>query len=175
VKEQDRNKAWGFTLFADDLRVELGGKISVMGLYQADMLFPNNVPFPVNIPKLFMMIMYYEIIGAIKDDVTFKVTFGSDNKTLVEVPVLRKDFILPTMGNEITPEEITAEDRERIFHSRMPVGLSPFTIPEPGRLRVRAHYSDGSVLKLGSIAARHMPVEEFNRMLGIAPPPPSPP
>jgi hypothetical protein len=68
-------------------------------------------------------------------------------------------------------EDATPEDKERIFHSRIPVGLSPFSIPGIGRLRVRAHYSDGSILKMGSIAVRQASVEEFNKLLmtGVLP------
>lgn len=172
MREQDRNKAWGFTLFADDLRVEIGGKISLMGLYQADMFFPSHLPFPINIPKFYILIMYYEIQGAIEGDVMFKVTFGSDHKTIAELPFLRKDFE-SLVGSEPEPEKVANEDSERIFHSRIPLGLTPFTITEAGRLRVRAHYSDGSILKIGSIGAKHVPTEEFNQMLGIIPKPPA--
>ena len=173
MREQDRNKAWGFTLFADDLRIEIGGKMSIMGAYQADIFFPSHLPFPISLPKFCALIMYYEIKGSIKDDIIFKVTFGSDNKTLVEIPFLRKD-IESTAGNEPTPEKIGAEyaeDSERIFHTRIPIGITPFVITEAGRLRVRAYFSDGSILKLGSIGARHVPTEEFNQMLGIVPKP----
>jgi hypothetical protein len=173
VKLQDRNKAWGFSLFGDDMRVEVGGKMSLMGLYQADMFFPDNAPYPVNIPRFCILIMYYEIIGAIEDDVTFKVTFGPENQVVAELPVLRKD--LRDLTNAIQPNEAdaTPEDKERIFHSRIPIMLSPFAIPSKGRLRVRAHYSDGSVLKLGSISVREVSLEDFNRMLG-QPPLPNP-
>jgi hypothetical protein len=39
----DRN-SWGVSLFCDDIRAELGGKISVMGIYQTDMIFPEGPP-----------------------------------------------------------------------------------------------------------------------------------
>ena len=173
MKQQDRNKAWGFTLFGDDVRVEVGGKISLMGLYQADMFFPNNIKFPVALPRFCMLVMYYEIRGALEDDITFKVTFGTENTSLVEIPVLRKD-LNESIGDQTIPEDTAPEDKERIFHSRFPIALSPFSIPGVGRLRVRAHYSDGSILKLGSIAVRQTSVEEFNKMLAIGPVPTPP-
>jgi hypothetical protein len=168
VKEQDRNKAWGFTLFGDDLRLEVGGKMSLMGLYQADLFFPSNITFPVTVPKFCMLIMYYETRDAITDDITFKITFGPENATLIEFLILRKE-LNDSRAEQIFPEDTTPEDKERIFHSRIPVGLSPFSISGLGRLRVRAHYSDGSILKLGSIAVRQVSVEEFNKMLATGP------
>jgi hypothetical protein len=166
VKDQDRNKAWGFAIFADDVRVEVGGKMSLMGIYQADMFFPNSVRFPITVPKFSIVIMYYEIRGAIEDDIVFKVTFGPESTTLAEFPILRKDLPDPTAPIEPYDSDAAPEDKERIFHSRIPVILSPFTIPSDGRLRVRAHYGDGSILKLGSIAVREVSLEDFNRMIG---------
>jgi hypothetical protein len=161
VTEQDRNKAWGFALFADDLRAELGGKTSLMGIYQSDMLFPGSMKLPFAVPKFVTQVMYYETIGAIKDDVAFRVTFGPDNRPIAEAIVPRKDLPIDT-GNESSGEEA-----ERIIHLRLPLVLSPFVITEAGRLRVRAHYSDGTILKLGSIAIKLMPDDEFQTITGL--------
>lgn len=174
MKEQDRNKAWGFTLFGDDFRFELGGKLSLMGLYQSDMFFPTTVTFPASVAKFCMLIMYYEKMGAIADDIVFKVTLGDLEEPLIEIPVSRKDLLNSTSGVVSPSEDITLEDKERIFHSRVPIALTPFVIPRAGRLRVRAHYSDGMILKLGSIVIRHTSVDEFNSMMGLPTPTPNP-
>jgi hypothetical protein len=57
MMDQQRDKAWGFALFCDDARVEVVGKLSLMGLYQADMFFPSNMPLPTMLPKLVIVIM----------------------------------------------------------------------------------------------------------------------
>ncbi len=172
MKEQDRNKAWGFTLFSDDLRVEIGGKVSIMGLYQADMFFPTTVTFPATIPRFCLLIMYYEKSGSVEDDIVFKVTLGDEEETIVEVPMPRKDVLSSTKEVESRPEQTTSKE-EQIFHSRVPIAISPFVIARPGRLRVRAHYSNGTILKLGSIVIRHASVDEFNKMMGASSPNPS--
>ena len=150
------------------MRVEMGGKTSLMGMYQSDMLFPGSTKLPFLLPKFIVQIMYYEIFGAIDADLTFRVTFGPKNETIAEMPVLRNDLagLAAATKNEKTPE-----DSERIVHIRMPLVLSPFPIPEMGRLRVRAHYGDGAVLKLGSIAIRQIPNEEFQAITGLPVPP----
>jgi hypothetical protein len=168
VTDQDRNKAWGFALFADDVRAELGGKISLMGLYQADMVFPGNFPLPAIIPKLVIQIMYYEIVGSIEGDFSFKVTFGPDSQQVAEVPVSRADMAPAAMAVSNEPDSV--EEKERIFHMRLPLILSPFPIQEMGRLRVRAHYADGAILKMGSIALRQIPEAEFQVLSGMRPP-----
>jgi hypothetical protein len=164
VTDQDRNKAWGFALFGDDVRVELGGKTSLMGVYQSDMLFPGSMRFPFLLPKFVIQIMYYEIVSAIEGDLIFRVTHGPKRETIAEMPVFRKD--LRVAATAIGNEE-ASEDFERIIHIRMPLVLSPFQITEVGRLRVRAHYSDGAVLKLGSIAIRQLPDDEFRAVTGL--------
>jgi hypothetical protein len=168
VTNQDRNKAWGFVLFGDDVRAEVGGKLSLMGMYQAEMFFPDTLPMPTVIPKFVLLILYYEIHGALQEDFSFKITYGADNDLLMEIPVPRKE-ILAEQAKTTFATDSTSEDTERIFHIRMPVALSPFVVQKLGRLRVRAHYTDGKILKLGSIALRQVPEAEFQNMLGIAP------
>ena len=165
---QDRNKAWGYALFADDIRVEVGGKTSLMGIYQADMIFADNIPLPFIVSKFVIQVMYFELIGSIEGDFSIKVTYGKDNTLLVEVPVIRKELRAPEGARQALAEDLV-EDAERIFHMRMPVVLSPFVIAETGRVRIRAHYADGSILKLGSIAITQIPERDFQAMSGIPP------
>jgi hypothetical protein len=87
----------------------------------------------------------------------------------MEIPISRKDILDGQAQTTFTPDS-TSEDSERIFSVRMPIALSPFVVSKLGRLRVRAHYSDGKILKLGSIAIRQVPEAEFQSMLGIVPP-----
>jgi hypothetical protein len=68
---------------------------------------------------------------------------------------------------------VSDEDKERIFNIRLPIPLVPFQIDQTARLRVRAHYSDGKILKLGSIGIKQVPEAEFQNMLGIVPPKPN--
>lgn len=161
MTDQDRNKAWGFSFFADDLRLELGNKSSLMGIYQADMLFPESMKVPFLISKLVIQIMYYEIVGAVDGDVTFRVTYGSNNQTLAEAPILRADI----SAAPVVPSN--EEELERVVHFRIPIAISPFQITEAGRIRVRAHYSDDSILKLGSIAIRRITESEFSAVTGL--------
>jgi hypothetical protein len=161
--DQQRDKAWGFALFCDDARVEVGGKLSLMGLYQADMFFPSNMPLPNMLPKLVIVIMYYEIHGSLSEDLSFKVTYGDENNLVAEFPVLRKDIISEQAQ---APNTESREDSERIYNIRLPITLTPFKIERMGRLRVRAHYSDGKILRLGSLILRQVSETEFQSMLG---------
>jgi hypothetical protein len=168
VTNQDRNKAWGFTLFGDDIRAEVGGKLSLMGMYQGDMFFPSNMALPFLIPKLAILIVYYEIHGAIQEDFLFKISYGTTENVIMELPAPKREVI-----REETPaaprDDNPSEDSERIFNMRIPVALSPFNVDRVGRLRVRAHYSDGKILRLGSLWLRQASEAEFQAMLGLKP------
>lgn len=162
--DQDRNKAWGFSLFGDDLRQEAGGKLSLMGLYQDDMIFHGEARFPFLIPKFVIFILYYELRDAIEADINFKVTHGLENNLVAEAAILRKDLpVIQIDRNNRESED--PEDAARIFHARIPIILTPFPVEKPGRLRVRAHYSDGKILKLGSISIKTMTAKEFQELL----------
>jgi hypothetical protein len=163
VTDQDRNKAWGFALFGDDVRSEVGGKISLMGLYQSEMLFPHSAKFPIAVPKLIIQIMYYEIVGAIRGDFTFKVTYGAKQDPVAELPLQRKDIMVPP---PVQPDEDLADEPQRILHLRLPIVLAPFPIAEAGRLKVRAHYEDGAILKLGSLAIKNISEADFQKAIG---------
>ena len=164
MTEQDRNKAWGFSLFGDDVRFEMGGKSSLMGIYQSDMVFPNSVRFPIILSKFVIQINYFELVGTIEGDLSFRVTYGSQNTPIAEMAILRKDIL--AMAATIPPPD-SSEDSERVFNMRLPIVLSPFNIPEMGRIRVRAHYADGRLLKLGSIAVKQIPDDEFRSLTGL--------
>ncbi len=165
---QDRTKAWGFAVFADDIRFEVGGKTSLMGMYQSDMVFPDSMKFPIIIPRLIIQVMYYEIVGAIEDDISFKVTYARD-MTIAEVPVLRKDLATAATSAATAARDEPDEEPERIFHIRLPIGISPWSLTEFGRLKVRAHYGNGAVLKLGSMVVKQMPDVEFQAVTGLLP------
>jgi hypothetical protein len=138
---------------------------------QSDLLLPDNLRFPLALTKLCMLVMYYELSDAITGDVTLKVNFGPDEKILSEVPLNRQELLRSAEG--IPPPDVKADETERIIHLRIPISFSPLQIPSSGRLRVRAHYADESILKLGSLSLRQVPVDEFNRALAggtLAPP-----
>jgi hypothetical protein len=154
----DRRNAWGFSLFGDDIRAELGGKASLMGLYQTDYLFQGTYPFAVS--KFVIFIMYYELVEKMTSDITFKIHLPGDGpeRPILEFPILRKDLPIGDPKNQ--PEADDEEEVERISHARIPIILSPLVIPAEGFVKVRAHFNDGSVLRLGRLRMRAIGPEE---------------
>jgi hypothetical protein len=170
--DADRRLRWGFSLFCDDFRPEIGGKVSLMGIYQSDYIFQG--PLPHLAPKFGILIMYYEFYDAPEQKLEFRVFLPSDDpeKPTITFPLDRENAPrpekLPLVGNE------TEEDSERIFHARIPIIFSPLLLPKAGRIKVRAAFGDGTILRLGSLMARPATDDESKVLFGVpAPPPPS--
>lgn len=83
------------TLFLDDIREEVSGKISLIGLYGLDLVL--GVKPPVIIPKLCIM---SRIFGG-EGSATFKFSFKDpDGKELVKNPTpMKMDLKSDTIGN----------------------------------------------------------------------------
>jgi len=126
-----------------------------MGMYQSDYIFTGT--FPHLMARFVILIMYYELQDALQTDITFRVLLPSppseeEASSTIEVLMARNEinqFIVPPSS---PPPE--GEGSERIIHSRIPMAFSPLVIPQQGFIRVRAHYSDGAILRLGSLHVR---------------------
>ena len=141
-------KAWGMALFADDIRHEIGGKYSVMGIYNIDMLLPGAV-FPVTLPKLCVLIKYKEVHGAFHDDIQVNVVFPGDSD---DAPGFTT--VIPAAGREgaATPYDGDSES-ERLFSLTMPLVFSPLTIVQPGPIKVRIRCGEHTT-RLGRLMVR---------------------
>jgi hypothetical protein len=164
--DADRRICWGFSLFCDDLRAEVGGKVSAMGLYQNELLFSGS--FPYVIPKFTILVMYYELVGELTTDISLRVYLPSDepDKASIQLDLLRKD--LPKRDDQAPlPSEV---DGERINHLRVPIILAPAVITKEGFFKVRAHFSDGKILRLGRMKVRALSPEEAAKIPGMGQP-----
>jgi hypothetical protein len=143
--------SWGFSLFCDDLRPEIGGKFSIMGIYQNDMVFPPGAVFPLLIPKFCILIKYYEVPHSIKEDLEVRVFFPGDeeNSPSIKMPLPRA--VIEETGLD-TPYPLES-DQERINNMTFPLTISPFTVKQNGWVKVRMAYGE-SVVNLGSLMLR---------------------
>jgi hypothetical protein len=148
--------SWGFSLFCDDLRQEVGGKLSVMGIYGADMLFPATVEFPIAIPKFCILVKYYEAKDAFTNDIIIRVFLPGDTKQtpMVALPIQRAH--LPPDAGAPYPLD---EDQERIFNLTVPLTMAPFQIKQEGFVKVRAVVGE-TTTRLGSLRIRRLQPDE---------------
>lgn len=141
-----RDKAWGFAIFADDMREEVGGKISLMGIYQNDFIVTAPT-LPVVLPKLVVMIMYYELADAIQGDLTFRVEIPGLAPEQFPQQVIKRQPVPRTDRKNATPDDL----KEMVLQFRVPFIMSPFLFATEGAIKVRCRYDDGSELRLGRL------------------------
>jgi hypothetical protein len=160
--------SWGFSLFCDDIRAEVGGKMSIMGVYQADMIFPTNQNFPLTVPKFCILIKYYEILNFFTDEIAISIFLPGDAKDAptIVLPIPRANLAGPTFPYPLE------DDQERVFNITFPVALSPFTINQEGFLKVRAKCGS-TTTNLGSLMIRKARADEI--IEGLSPPTQAPP
>jgi hypothetical protein len=151
----DRRNAWGFSLFCDDIRVEVGGKLSVMGIYQSDMIFPADVSFPLTVPKFCILIKYFELLDAFSDDLEFRVFLPGDPADIPSTSTLISRSALPKPEHPKNFEP----DQEKIFTATVPIVFGPFPIKQEGFLKVRVQCG-GVTTNLGSLMIRNQRPDE---------------
>jgi hypothetical protein len=145
--QPDRQRSWGVSLFCDDIRQEVGNKMSLMGLYQADMIFQND--FPLIIPRFGILVRYFETKGAFSEDVILKVFLPGDDP---EQPTVNQLINRPEMNSAAKPYELDPE-MEALVSLRVPMMFSPLQIKCEGFIKVRM-YCGQVVTKLGALRVR---------------------
>jgi hypothetical protein len=107
--------------------------MSVMGVYQSDMIFPTTVNFPTTIAKFAVLIKYYEIPDAFTDDLEVRIFLPGDPK---DTPTFSVPFPRANLGKATFPTKME-EDQERVFNLTFPSILSPLRIKQEGFVKVR--------------------------------------
>lgn len=134
---------YGYTIFCDDIRNEIDGKVTLVGIYAADMIF--NVPLPVIVPKLGIVINYFERRGESVDPIRLEIYLPGDE---VGKPTITSDIPREHFRNIPELNDPDAEDVRisAVFN----MVLSPVNILKKGRIRVRAVRGE-DIIKLGSL------------------------
>lgn len=131
-----------FCLFADDIRHEVNGKVSLIGMYQGGMNIAGKLP--VAVPRLVIS--------------TYINTPVDQPFANVSIDLMLNDKVLQNM----TPPAQTLQDMQdsapqysdtRMISMLMVLVLQPFNVTEEGRLFVRATL-DGKPLEGNSLRIR---------------------
>lgn len=146
----------------------MGGKLSVMGIYQTDMIFPVS-NFPLTLPRFGILIKYYEMPGDFAEDILVRVFLPGDSKDhpTVMLPFGRAALIATTPQ----PLNELEEDQQRVFNLTYPIILSPLVIKQEGFVKVRV-VCGARTTNLGSLMMRLARPED--NIPGFPPPPPMP-
>lgn len=140
---------FGHTIFADDIRREIGGKISVVGAYNSIMYIHTG--FPVALSKFGIWITYFERKGALDQDADVELRVILPTAPEGEPSTITS--VIPASSRPKTPLLPRSPDAgswpeplfRRIDHQ---IVAEPLIIPAPGVIKVRAVCGD-KVAKIG--------------------------
>jgi hypothetical protein len=135
---------YGWTIFCDDIRAEIGGKFSYMGVYGGTMNIHAKT-FPATLPRLALSIRYRIALDDLRlENVNIKVLLPGDEEGKptvdAEIPITE---VIANMDPPTLPGDAFREFVTNII-------LAPVTIKEKGRLRVRATGGAGTI-NLGTL------------------------
>ncbi|NMG16963.1 DUF6941 family protein [Aromatoleum bremense] len=130
------------TIFCDDIRHELGGKVSFIGVYSARLIVPA---FPVTLPKLCVAVNAVTPAAQPFERLTLRVL--KDDELLFEA-VFDEKQLAETVESAVDENQ---NHHDSVLALGAHVVMSPFQIGGPCRLRVRAETEEGELRGLSLI------------------------
>lgn len=145
---RDTPEAYGYTIFCDDIRAEVGGKITFVGMYPEAIVI--HTPFPALLPKFGMFFTYMQRREtAIAPTKLIIVMPGSTE----DEPSLTIDLPAESFANELekVAKATAAQQADKPFMTLTgPLLLTNVVLKEPGLIRVRAVRGD-ELVRLGTL------------------------
>jgi hypothetical protein len=143
----------GYAIFCDDIRHEIGGKTTFIGVYDGIMLIHGDFPFLL--PKFGLGIRYMERKDAhLTEDVTIHVYMPGQDKN--GPPAFEGVLPAREARNTIQPHQDADLSQPRYLHLATNLLFSPLIIPEKGTIKVRAHVGS-ETLRIGSLLVTKAP------------------
>jgi hypothetical protein len=146
---------FGSSIFCDDIRYEIGGKTSLIGVYHGVMYVRE---FPADIAKLGITIFFNEPREmAEKRTFNLKLKIFSPNSD--DEPLINAD-IMPLSREQIENISESSLDNDpdipKLVMLKAEFTLSPLKIEKPGRMKVRMAYGE-DIIKIGSMKIELQP------------------
>lgn len=142
---------FGYTVFCDDVRHEMFGKISLIGIYQGEMKVVGVLP--ISIPKFALAIHYFETAGESDAPLELRVFLPGD---LDDAPTHRFAMAFPPRAEVEKPPD--GDDVRVGIHFFMQ--MAPLVISQAGRIKVRMMRGD-NIIRLGSLRVTPVSTADF--------------
>jgi hypothetical protein len=152
MKSIDWPTPFGYTLFCDDIRQEIGGKVTLVGLYSSDLIVFSDLP--VTLPKIALSVSYFEVRGESEESLELRVYLPGDSD---DTPTLRStiaDELLDKLRKLDIPADVLAENPR--VGLNLHIGFSPITLTQEGWIRVRMIRGQDEI-RIGSLRIRSYP------------------
>lgn len=139
IQSDDSFEPWGHTIFCDDVRYEVDGKRSYIGVYTGSIIIFDQ--FPVTLPKFCFVLYLTQHKKNFVADATIKLLLPGE-------AVVTMDFKERSPGSTVAPafedDTISAVTIESAITAAM------FRLEKPGEILVRADLA-GKTIKMGRL------------------------
>lgn len=141
----------GYSIFCDDIRSEVGGKLSIMGTYAEALIVEE---FPVTLAKLCVASWLHFPADATFESLSVRLMQGKEAISTSEFPAMpkkiaeKREEIIAVRRRYEPPDYEDDSPRRTVLHTHFVV--SPLQLDEACSLRVRADI-DGETVKLGRL------------------------
>jgi hypothetical protein len=133
---------YGIATYCDDIRMEIGGKLTLVGCYTGEMTVFGNVPLVLPTFCTFVNFRVPTETEFDKIEIKLSIDLGEVSKELASA-----EFQNPNKGAQI---EAKSQGASQHISINLPIKLSPLLIEGEGFIRCRA-YIDYVEYKLGSL------------------------
>jgi hypothetical protein len=149
---------FGVTVFCDDIREELYGKISLIGVYNA--AFASYAKFPISLSKLgFYITACFPSDGPHISDVHLHIYLPQDQK---DKPSYSTELDWrTTAADQVAPDPKLFPDPLGVVQFSTYVLIGPINIKQNGFIRVRLIHRDQEI-KVGALEVTHVERPESN-------------
>jgi len=136
----------GYTIFCDDVRMEAGNKLSLMGIYRNQLYVPS---FPFTLIKLCLVINVRTPADQPFKELKYKILHDDEEKTTLEISP-------DDLGSTFDPPE-DGEEYQQTHQAVLTV--HNLKVEKPMKIMVRAETPDGEI-KAGALLIS-MPEEQL--------------
>jgi hypothetical protein len=150
---------FAMTIFCDDVRNEIGGKFSYVGIYTGGMEVPT---FPAALPKFAFVVSVIEPrkMAEVRDEpIQIKIYLPGETDPAINgslAPIKEEVYRAPVPYIEEDP------GANVIFTANAIFVVAPLVIQRPGRIRVRCEYPGVGLMRGGSLGVLQGPAAQAN-------------
>ena len=140
----------GYTIFCDDLRQEVSGKVTIVGAYSGGMQIVAEGP--ISLPRFAAMVLLWTDPAAPRKGLVLKLMFETDDGEIEEV--FSADFSAEQLGTATLDPQGSTDHIEL----RSMVQLANVQISRSGRFKVR-FYDQSDEIRVGTLRVLISPPE----------------
>ncbi len=147
----------GFSTFCDDIRDEVSGKKSLIGVYNGAMIFAS--PAPEVLTQLCILTTTRLDHDMLPKQIALKILF--EDEDFVEQILTSMEADLPAWSNkEDIGSSFAKKDGASFFQWNSEARIANFLLTKNGRIKVRL-YVDDDIFTLGSLLVNFQPQENI--------------